>query len=329
MRSINPLRTACIFSISVFFLLSTVSFSSVADDHGKPKAVLVTGSSSGLGLRMTQVLSENGFFVYAGVLNESDKAALKGMENVQTVRFDVTKQDQIDAAAKFIKEQGRGLYGLINNAGIADFGPVSEISVVELQRLFDVNVYGPYRVTQAFVDMIIESKGRIATTGSIAGIVTSEVFGMYSMSKHAVEAYTDALAAEMARFDVSVSVIEPGNYGSQIGNSALKRLNERGYWSEQTRFPAERAATFARLPKTELDPDPLAVAEAALDIMSSDTPKRRYMVVDQAVQADYTIRRMVSKTLELNQNQKHSFDRDALIDMLDQELEKMASTNKQ
>jgi len=318
------------FALSIVFLcLSVFSLSSFA--HGgehshkieKQKAVLVTGSSSGLGLRMTQVLSANGYFVYAGVYKEEDREALKGMENVQTVKFDVTKQDEIDAAVKFVESQGRGLYGLINNAGIADFGPVNEINVVELQRLFDVNVYGPYRVTQAFSPMIIESRGRIATTGSVAGVTTGAMFGLYSMSKHAIEAYTDALSYEMARFGVEVGVIEPSFYRSKIGESAYKRLQERQYWPEDTQYKAERAGLIARLGSTNNGPDPLAVAEAALHFMSNDKPKLRYMVVDQVGQADSTIRRMIAKTVELNHDQRYTFDREALIKMLDQELEKI------
>lgn len=306
--------------------LSALSFSSAAHEHAqkedKQKAVLVTGASSGLGLRMTQVLSANGFFVYAGVHKEADREALKGMENVQTVRFDVTIQEEIDAAVTFVQSQGRGLYGLINNAGLGDFGPLNEVHVSELQRLFDVNVYGPYRVTQAFSPMIIQSKGRIATTGSVAGIVSGPMYGLYSMSKHAVEAYTDALSIEMARFGVKVSVIEPSFYRSKIGQSAFERLTQTQYWAEDTQYPEERKAFFARLGTPNTGPDPLAVAQAALDIMSSDKPKLRYLVTDQAGQAELTIRRMITKTLELNQGQKHSFNRDALIKMLDQELEK-------
>lgn len=329
------MKLSTVLSIKPFLLsivlvsLSTVSLSSFAhggDSHKiveQQKAVLITGSSSGLGLRMTQVLSENGFFVYAGVHKQADRDALKGMDNVQTVVFDVTKQNEIDAAVKFVKRQDRGLYGLINNAGIADFGPVNEINVAELQRLFDVNVYGPYRVTQAFSPMIIQSRGRISTTGSVAGIATGPMFGLYSMSKHAIEAYTDALSIEMARFGVQVSVIEPSFYRSKIGESAFKRITETQYWSEETQYPEERKAFLARLGAKNMGPDPLAVAEAALHFMSSDKPKLRYMVTDQVGQADSAIRRAIAKAVELNHDQRYTFDRAALIKMLDQEMQKL------
>lgn len=295
-----------------------------AKDH--QKAVLVTGSSSGLGLKMTQVLSKNGFFVYAGVLHKSEMKAMNAMDNVTAVQFDVRNQSEIDAAVKFVEQQGRGLYGLINNAGVAVFGPMIELPLEQLQYQMDVNVFGPYRVTQAFAPMIIKSKGRIATTGSISGILSSAMLGAYSMSKHAIEAYTDALSAEMARFDVTVHVIEPGSYASNIGNAANELLKETNYWPDDSQYKQERDAFIAVLEQFDKGPDPLDVALAALDIMQSDSPKRRYMVTATLGQADATIRRQISKMLELNNDQAHQFERARLIEMLDEEIEKTAKS---
>ena len=306
--------------ISLFFAM-LVSTNTAADDKDL-KAVLVTGSNSGLGLRMTQLLSENGFFVYAGVLHEDDMAAMNKMDNVQAIQFDVTNQDEIDQAVKFVTEQDRGLYGLINNAGVGVFGPMTEVPVSQIEYQMDVNVFGPYRVTQAFAPMIMASKGRIATTGSIAGILAGEMFGPYAMSKHAIEAFNDSLAKEMARFGVSVHVIEPGNYASQIGNTAKQRIESTNYWPVDTKFKENRAGMLAGLGRVTDGPDPLAVAEAALDIMQSQTPKARYMVTHTEAQADATVRRQISKMLELNIGQPHSFDREKLIKMLDEELAK-------
>jgi NAD(P)-dependent dehydrogenase (short-subunit alcohol dehydrogenase family) len=291
-------------------------------DKAHQKAVLVTGSNSGLGLRMTQQLSQNGFFVYAGVLRKDEMKAMNEMDNVMAVQFDVRNQNEIDAAVMFVKEQGRGLYGLINNAGVAVFGPMLELPAEQLQYQMDVNVFGPFRVTQAFAPMIIESKGRIATTGSIAGILASPMYGAYSMSKHAIEAYTDALSKEMSRFGVSVHVIEPGNYASNIGNAANKLISDTHYWSDDSLYKKERDATVVALGQVEKGPDPIDVAMAALDIMQSDTPKIRYMVTATMGQADATVRRQISKMLELNNGQVHQFDRARLIEMLDEELDK-------
>ncbi|MGB5325721.1 MAG: SDR family oxidoreductase, partial [Pseudomonadales bacterium] len=291
------------------------------------KAVLVTGASSGLGLKMTQELSSNGFFVYAGVLHKDEMKAMNEMDNVTAVQFDVRKQKEIDAAVKFVEKQGRGLYGLINNAGVAVFGPMLELPVEQLHYQMDVNVYGPFRVTQAFAPLIMASKGRIATTGSIAGILSSPMFGAYSMSKHSIEAYTDTLAKEMARFDVSVHVIEPGNYASNIGNAAKNLLLKENYWTEDSKYAAERATVLERLGQVEQGADPIDVALAALHIMRSDLPRSRYMVTANVAEADATVRRQISKMLELNDGQAHQFDRARLVEILDEELAKRSASS--
>ena len=132
--------------------------------------------------------------------------ALTKWTNVEAVRLDVTVQDDIDAAVVQIRDGGHELYGLVNNAGVFIAGPITDVDIEETKWLFDVNVFGVYRVTQAFAPMIIEQKGRITTIGSISGIGSGTFFSQYSMSKHAVEAFTDSLAGEMARFDVQVSM---------------------------------------------------------------------------------------------------------------------------
>jgi len=178
------MRTALTILLSLLLLSSNTLFA-----EGKQKAVLITGASSGLGLKMTELLSTSGFFVYATARKDADLKRLDSMKNVEAIKLDVLKPDQISAAVTQVSNAGRGLYGLINNAGVAIFGPMIEVPVEELDYQLDVNVLGPYRVLQAFAPMIIESKGRIATTGSIAGTLASSMFGHYSMSKHAIEAY--------------------------------------------------------------------------------------------------------------------------------------------
>ena len=89
------------------------------------------------------------------------------------MRLDVTSQEDIDAAVETVKQEGKGLYGLINNAGVAVIGPLSQTSDSDLDFVFGVNIGGVVAVTRAFAPMIIASKGRIMTTGSISGILSS------------------------------------------------------------------------------------------------------------------------------------------------------------
>ena len=169
------------------------------------------------------------------------------------------------------------MYGLVKNAGVFTGGPLIETDIGELQWLFDVNVYGVYRVTQSFAPLIIESKGRIINISSISGVLDWPMGGPYSMSKHAIEAYNDTLALEMDRFGVGVSVIEPGNYKSDISMAA----------------------------------------EAALHALFDDNPKPRYMVVPNQKEAEWTIGELVKELVEWNEHQPYSYSREQLIDMID------------
>jgi NAD(P)-dependent dehydrogenase (short-subunit alcohol dehydrogenase family) len=312
------------FQILILVFLAVFSFTSFAGDSESQKAnqktVLVTGASSGIGLKITQVLSENGYLVYAGARKDADLQRLNAMNNVESVRLDVTDQEQIDAAVKKIADKGRGLDALVNNAGIAVIGPLIEVPVEELDWQLNVNVLGPYRVTQAFAPMIIESKGRITTTGSISGILSGSMFGHYSMSKHAVEAFTDSLATEMKRFDVQVSVIEPGNYASKIGESFVKRLERKGYWGEDSAYADELTRMKAGMGNASQSKDPQEVAEAVMHALFSDKPKRRYMVVPNAAQAHFTLGQAMTELLQLNQDQPYSLTRDQLIEMMDKQI---------
>ena len=229
--------------IVCFFLIASIAltswparFAAADDDGNEQKAVLITGASSGLGRAMTELLASKGHFVYAGARKDGDLAELNRIENVQAVRLDVNVQEDIDAAVKTITEAGRGLHGLVNNAGVAILAPLIEVDEEDFSFQMDVNVAGPYRVTRAFAPLIIESQGRITTTGSISGILSGPMFGPYSMTKHAMEAFVDSLAAEMARFDVHVSIIEPGTYQSRIGENALERMKARNQTTEDSKF---------------------------------------------------------------------------------------------
>ena len=318
------LRAFSLLSITAFSANSLAAHHQDTEKHAdkQQKTVLITGATSGLGLKMTETLSKHGFVVYAGARKEADMKRLEAMENVEAVKIDVTVQSDIDQAVKTIAAKGRGLFGLMNNAGISIFGSLLEVDVSELEYLMNVNVYGPYRVTQAFAPMIIESKGRIASTGSIAGIRATGFFGQYAMSKHAIEAYTEALADEMASFGVTVGVIEPGNYASQIGNTARKRILDGDSWPADTQFPQRRAGTLAALAKVAEGKDPQDVADAALHFMSDETPKLRYMVTPNVNQATAIIRAMLKKTLQLNQDQPYEFSNEDLIKMLQEEIAK-------
>jgi NAD(P)-dependent dehydrogenase (short-subunit alcohol dehydrogenase family) len=303
-------------------MLTFVTINANAQSPGadiEQKAVLVTGASTGIGRKITEVFADKGYFVYAGARKQKDLDALNAIENVQAIKLDVTVQEQIDAAVATVEKGGRGLYGLINNAGVFIGGPLVDVDLEEFKWLMDVNVYGVYRMNQAFAPMIIESKGRISTIGSISGTLSGRYAGQYSMSKHAIEAYTDSLAAEIEPLGVHVSVIEPGNYDSAIGESAKARMRKKNedYAKKGSPFAEAYSAWMDESWDRGVYKQPDEVAEAAVHAMFSDKPLRRYMVVPEEREAGWTIGKQIQELVQLNDWQAYTYSREQLIEKID------------
>ncbi len=309
----------CLAGLFIVLLATSNVCLAQADDSGQ-KAVLVTGASTGIGRKITEVLAAKGYFVYAGARKQKDLDALNAIENVQSIRLDVTIQEEIDAAVQTVRDGGRGLYGLVNNAGVGIGGPLIEVDEKDVRWLFDVNIFGVFKVTQAFAPLIIESKGRITTIGSIAGTLSGPMYGPYSMSKFAMEAYTDALAPEMERFDVQVSVIEPGNYRSDISKTGRERSGSLDAAKLNSPYVEEYQARLEGSADRSQYKDPDEVADAAMHALFADDPKARYMVVPNREEATRTISTAIRRMVQQNERQEHAFSREALIGMLDEAM---------
>ena len=289
--------------IGFCLLLASPLAHAQAPQGGAQKAVLVTGASTGIGRAITERLAADGYLVYAGARKDKDIADLNAIKNVQALRLDVTSPEEIAAAVETVTRAGRGLYGLVNNAGVAVTGTFDETKDEDFDFVMTVNAYGPYRVTRAFAPLIVAAKGRITTIGSISGILSSRDLGVYSMSKHAVEAFADSLALQMEPQGVMVSIIEPGNYNSQIGASAAKRTGTESRLTDRSQYKA-----------------PDEVAEAVALALFEPAPKRRYMVVPNQQEAEVTIRKAIQELAQLNEGHAYTYDRAALVAMLDEAL---------
>ena len=287
---------------------------------GDQKSVLITGASTGIGRNLAETLAEKGYHVYAGARKDKDLAELDAIENITAVRLDVTKQDQIDAAVEKIKSDGGGLWGLVNNAGVGGGGPVVETPIGDQNFVFRVNVEGVYRTTQAFAPLVIESKGRIVTTGSIAGILAGPGWSAYSGSKHAMEAFTDALAGEMEPLGVGVSVVEPGNYQSNIRRTSVSRAFEKvkAAGGEITEEMKQAYEATAQRETSYKEPD--EVTDAFMHALFDEAPLRRYMVVPNEEEQMWTIRQAIVELTQLNEWGPYSYSRDELVEMLDNVL---------
>ena len=288
-----------------------------ADDQ---KSILITGASTGIGRHLTETLADNGYHVYAGARKDKDLEALDAIENVTAVKLDVTRQDQVDAVVDMITEKGTGLYGLVNNAGVGGGGKIGELPIEDQTFVYAVNVEGVYRTTKAFAPLVIEAKGRIITTGSIAGTISWAGGSAYSGSKHWIEAFTDALAAEMEPLGVAVSVVEPGNYKSKIRRSSVARGLEqtKAAGGEVTEEMKKAYETTVERELSYKEPD--EVSEAFMHALFDDAPLLRYVVVPNAEEQKYTIGTKVNELVQLNQWGPYSYSRDQLVELLDKAL---------
>jgi len=279
------------------------------------KAVLVTGASTGLGRAIAERLATEGYLVFAGARKKTDLDALDAIENIRAIRLDVTVDEEVEAAVATIRAEGRGLYGLVNNAGVLITGPTSEVDIEKAKWLFDVNVFGVMRVTQAFVPLIIESKGRIINIGSISGNLAPQFLGPYAMSKHAIEAYSDSLGAGMERFGVNVSIVAPGDYDSEIWNRDLSKARVSGIVREDSPYYEDYQEWMDLVANLE-SKSPIEVADTTLRALTDEAPSRRYLIVPNEMEMGWVIGAAVMRLAELNANHNFSYSDEELIAML-------------
>ena len=289
--------------------------------NSENRPILVTGGTTGIGRAAVELLATRGHQVYATVRKDSDFEELNKIENVEAVKLDVLDNVQIEKLVEFVKNKGKGLFAVVNNSGVTDMIAINEMEDDDFDYIMRVNLYGPFKVTKALHEFIIESKGRIINIGSIAGTVSPMLMGAYSISKHGIEAYSDTLTAEMEKFGVSVSTIEPGNYQSNIAISAGKRIFSKIEGRRNTKY---REELMERISDPNAKPDrshykgPGEVADAIYDALLSEKPKPRYMVVPDLEEGTETIRQKVKELVELNEWHDYSFTREQLIAMLDE-----------
>ncbi len=196
------------------------------------KSILITGATAGIG-RMTALhLAKQGHHVIASGRKVAELAKLQaeavGLE-LDTLVLDVTLEASIAAAVQQVKhltaQRGRSLDVLVNNAGFGVLGPSSEITDAELRRQYETNVFGLMNVTRAFLPQMRDQRaGRIINISSVGGRMTLPYFGVYSSTKYAIEALSDALRYELRPFGISVTLIEPGVIRTNFEATAVTNL---------------------------------------------------------------------------------------------------------
>ncbi|PKO12205.1 MAG: hypothetical protein CVU39_25375 [Chloroflexi bacterium HGW-Chloroflexi-10] len=300
----------------------------------KNAPILITGAGSGIGYHISCYLAERGYPVYAAARKPQHLEELAKIEHVTPIELDVRDPQQIHKAHDTIVQQGKGLYGLVNNAGVGGLGMFSTWTDEELYDIFNVNVFGVHRMSNAFLDLLLQAKGRIVNIGSQGGMITSKYYGPYTMTKHALEAYTVALNLELAAYGVSVSIVQPGGIVTNVGENAMQGILER-FQRAQPPFKAEADLVLASFSEPETPPaqdepeseynrkpsSPEIVAAAVYDALFTEKPKLRYLVGTKW-EGDRVIHALIEKLLDENDNPQHNYSRAELIAVLDQHLVK-------
>lgn len=252
--------------------------------HPSSPSVLITGTSTGIGYSLSKIFIENGYQVFGSVRKEADAGRLKSdfPERFFPLLFDVTDVKGIEAAAKIVGEKlrGKGLGGLVNNAGIAQGGPLLYMDMDLVKKHFEVNVFGAINVIKAFAPLLgaVENyphlPGKIINISSSSGKIASPFVAPYVGSKFALEGISGSLRRELMKFGIDVIVIGPGVVKTPIWDKArnLEQYDNTPYKIPLKRF---KEIVLARIDKG-LEPE--EIARKTFDVFHTKNPKTRYAI---------------------------------------------------
>jgi NAD(P)-dependent dehydrogenase (short-subunit alcohol dehydrogenase family) len=248
-------------------------------------AVVITGTSTGIGAACAVRLADEGFSVFAGVRRASDSEPLARQTSgtITPLVMDITDPDAVAAAAAAVTSSvgDRGLAGLVNNAGIVQPGPLEFQPMEKFRLQLEVNLFGQVAVTQAFLPLIRVGKGRLVNVGSIGGRLVLPLHGAYSASKFAMEAVTDAFRLELRQWNIPVSLVDPGGSSSAIFDktiAAIDAMRSELHERDIDLYDADTEAVRALVEKTAQDALPAErIADAVFDALTAKKPRTRYL----------------------------------------------------
>jgi len=247
------------------------------------RAVVITGTSSGIGRAAALYLDELGFKVFAGVRNEEDGRALSedASDMLTPILLDITNNNSIAAAVNTVTEATSGeLFGLVNNAGLSLNGPLELVPVSDIKKLMDVNVIGLLAATKAFLPLLRKSRGRIVNISSGHGLLAIPDKSVYAASKFAVQAISDALRVELRPFGVSVSCLAVGKVDTAVLGKIVadRKAMIKAADSEIVELYTPLIEFFDREVKDLPGTTPLEVGRVVAEALTATKPKAHSLV---------------------------------------------------
>ncbi|MFK0690604.1 oxidoreductase [Mesorhizobium sp. IMUNJ 23033] len=240
------------------------------------KTAIVTGASSGIGRASAEALARAGFTVFG----TSRRAASIGPNGVTMLACDVTDDGAVNTLVSNVLSRTGRIDLLVNNAGVGLLGGAEESSVAQVQALFDVNLFGVIRMTNAVLpSMRRRGQGRIVNIGSVLGLVPAPYSAHYSAVKHALEGYSESLDHEVRAFNVRVSVIEPAFVRTVFDQNGIE---PDSLLKEYDRARAGFKALLSEVMPTADRPE--VVAKVVVKAATDARPRRRYTAGKAALQ---------------------------------------------
>ncbi|MEM1087210.1 MAG: SDR family oxidoreductase [Pseudomonadota bacterium] len=268
------------------------------------KTVVITGASTGIGRAAAEYLADKGWRVYAGVRKDADADDIRDeTRGLLPIMLDVTKQDQVDAAVEKIRAalDGQKLAGLVNNAGIANMGPLALQPQEDFEAHFTVNTFGLLRATQAFLPLLgmdetLEGKpGRIINITSVGGRLASPFLGAYTATKHAVESMTDSFRRELVIYGIDAIAIGPGSVKTPIWDKAEDKNEDEPYADTEWGDALDKFSdTMLSGGREGLEPE--TVAKVIEQALTDSSPKARYAPVPDKL-TNFTLPMLLPKRI--------------------------------
>ena len=244
------------------------------------RAVLITGCSTGIGRATAERLARAGHTVYASARSE---AAIEDLRDAgcHTLALDVCEEDSMRSAVERIVAEQGAVGALVNNAGYSQSGAIETVSMADVRRQFETNVFGLMRMSQLVLPgMRAQHWGRIVNISSMGANFTFPGGGVYHATKYAVEAISDALRFEVKGFGVDVVLIQPGLIRSRFGETAAAGV-ERGegpYAEFNASVAQATTSAYEKGPLARLGGEPEDVARAVERAITSRSPRIRMRV---------------------------------------------------
>ena len=254
-------------------ILSIILFGAVfASDN--QKVVLITGTAHGIGKSTAQYLIDKGHIVYGGDILVEENLYLNDIGGV-ALEMDVTKQDHVDNAInQIIAEQGR-IDVLVNNAGIAVYSAIEDVSMEDAMYQLEVNLFGIGRTVKAVLPhMRAQGSGIIINISSVLGKAYNPLGGWYVASKHALEGWSDVLRLEVKQFGIDVVIVEPGLIKTNISNASAKYYEKYSKNSEYKNFYGSPDDSEEN--RFDNYSDPIVIAKVIDKAINAKNPKTRY-----------------------------------------------------